>query len=70
MPDSCESQRVHEHRRRGDHTNVFHYYNSSEAFNDAGIFKDGFDIGVDLSFLSVNINSEENLCERMKSPYA
>lgn len=53
----------------GDNNNVFHIYSSPEDFKNAGIFNGGLDIGVDPTQLSVNFNSEENLVERMKSPF-
>lgn len=53
-----------------DNSNVFHIYSSPEDFKNAGIFNGGLDIGVDPTQLSVNFNSEENLVERMKSPFS
>jgi hypothetical protein len=56
--------------RLKNHGNVFNVYSSPEDFKHAGIFKGGLDIGVDPNQLSINVNSEENLLERMKSPFS
>lgn len=45
-------------------------YRCADDFKQAGIFKGGLDVGVDPNLLQVNLNSEENLLERMKSPFS
>lgn len=67
--DSEEMKQL-EPSRLKNHGNVFNVYSSNEDFKHAGIFKGGLDIGVDPTHLSISLNSEENLLERMKSPFS
>lgn len=67
--DSEEMKSLDPSRAR-NHSNVFCVYSSPDDFKHAGIFRGGLDIGVDPTQLSVNLNSEENLLERMKSPFS
>lgn len=50
--------------------NVFQAYRCADDFKQAGIFKGGLDVGIDPNLLQVNLNSEENLLERLKSPFS
>ena len=69
--EDCEELKLNsEHSTSKNHGNVFQVYRGADDFKHAGIFKGGLDVGVDPNLLSVNLNSEENLLERMKSPFS